>query len=156
MMRNAIFAAVALCPMLIHAQAASPAQTGSSAQGTTLQSALRQPAMLAASSSAAAATPSPRVSTGVTAPKLLQKVEIAESKDWGWAASEEQKTAVVSLVVDATGKPSDVHVVQSLGAERDRDLMASVSQYRFQPGTLDRVPTPIEVTLTIRIVNGRK
>jgi len=143
--------------MLIHAQAASPAQTGSSAKGTTLQSALRQPEMLAASSSATAATPSPmRVSTGVTAPKLLQAVEIAESKDWGWAASEEQKTAVVSLVVDATGKPSDVHVVQSLGVERDRDLLAAVSQYRFQPGTLDHVPTPIEVTLTVRIVNGRK
>jgi hypothetical protein len=113
--------------------------------------------MLAASTAAAAATPTPvRVSTGVIAPKLVETVEIAESKDWGWAPYEEQKTAVVSLVVNPSGKPSELHVVQSLGGERDKDLLAAVSQYRFQPGTLDRVPTPVEVTLTLRIVNGHK
>jgi TonB family protein len=153
-MRKIVLAAVALCPMLIHAQAILPAQPQSAAPNAALVSKLNTPA--APGTPAVAATPTKaavRVSTGVTFPRLIETSSVLENSTWTWAPAETSKTAVVKLTVDEKGTPSNVQVVRSLGTAMDRDLVAAVSQYRFKPGSLNHEAIPVEVELTVKILN---
>jgi outer membrane biosynthesis protein TonB len=153
-MRKTILAAVALSPMLIHAQVNSPAQPQSAGTSAVLESRLAAPKTPGAPAKAAVPVRTPeRISSGVTFPKLIATEEIVESADWQWRPTEAERVAVVRFIVDPTGKPSQVHIVQSLGAVGDGDVLTAVSHYRFQPGTLDRQPVPIEITLTVNILN---
>jgi outer membrane biosynthesis protein TonB len=148
-------AAVALCPVLIQAQVNSPAPTQSAGQKTVLESRLAAPKAPGVSTDGTSVPVKHalRVSSGVVYPKLLEKVNIAESSAWHWRASEEEKLAVVKFFVDKDGKPSQVTMVQSIGPGMDNDVLASVSRYRFKAGTLNDEPTPIEVELTVQIQN---
>ena len=149
-MRKVIVATLALTPMLLHAQANSPAQTQSSPAPTTLQSKLVQPKELNASEAVAHSTTPVRVSTGVAAPKLIHTVAIESDSDWiprGFT-SFDRKT-VVEMTVDATGKPSNLKIVKSLGPVMDHNVLAAVGQYRFAPGTLDGAPTAVPVNLNV-------
>ena len=81
-MRKVIVATLLLTPMLLHAQANSPAQPQTS--GTTLQSKLDQPKEFNSSDAAAhgtARTTPIRISTGVVAPKLISTVQIESDFD---------------------------------------------------------------------------
>jgi TonB family protein len=142
-MRTLILATLALSPMLVHAQANSPAQP----QAPTLQSRLEQPKDFAADHGSA--TSSFRVSTGVVAPKLIHSTEIASTDEWTVRRSTIDKKVVVEMLVDEKGVPSDLKVVHSIGAEMDKNVLVAVSQYRFKPGTLDRQPAAVPLTLEI-------
>jgi TonB family protein len=147
-MRKAILATLALSPMLLHAQANSPAQT--------LQSKVVAPKTFAASAATDGvhSTPSSRpVSTGVTAPKLISTVEIPSVNDFPRSFVSSEKTVVVSMIVHEDGKPSDLKIVRSAGTALDKNVLAAVSQYRFKPGTLDKQPTAIPVNLEITLVH---
>ena len=148
-MRKVIVATLALTPMLLHAQANSPAQTQSSPASTTLQSKLVQPKELNASEAVAHSTTPVRVSTGVAAPKLIHTVAIESDSDWIPRGFAFDRKTVVEMTVDATGKPSNLKILQSLGPQMDHNVLAAVSQYRFTPGTLDGAPTTIPVNLEV-------
>jgi TonB family protein len=150
-MRKVIVAALALTPMLLHAQVNSPAQTQSPASSTTLQSKLIQPKELNASEAdrGTANTAARRISTGVIAPKLISTVEIESDSSLTPKGFSFDRNTVVAMTVDATGKPSDLKIVDSLGSVMDRNVLAAVSQYRFAPGTLDGAPTAIPVNLHV-------
>jgi TonB family protein len=151
-MRKVIVAALALSPMLLHAQANTPAQPRSAA--TTMQSKLVAPEKLAAVNDNTVPAVKPlRISTGVIAPKLIHSTDVQIQPNPIWDAAI-NPTIVVSMVVDQTGKPNDLKVVKSLGTAVDQDVLAAVSQYRFQPGTLDNQPTPIELNLEITLQKG--
>ena len=155
-MRIAILATLALSPMLLHAQANSPAQTQSSANGPVLQSKVVAPKAFVASAATdgANSTPNSRpVSTGVTAPKLISTVEIPSVNDFPRSFVSSEKTVVVSMIVHEDGKPSDLKIVRSAGTTLDKNVLAAVSQYRFKPGTLDKQPTAIPVNLEITLVH---
>jgi TonB family protein len=153
-MHKAILAVAALCPMLIHAQANSPAQPQPAAQNTVLESRLATPKALGASTDGATPVATPaRISSGVTFPKVIETAELIESSDWHWTPAESQRLAVVKVLVDKNGQPSQVSMIQSLGAGMDGDVLAAVKHYRFQPATLDRQPVPVEVHLTVRILS---
>jgi outer membrane biosynthesis protein TonB len=145
-MRKVILATLALSPMLLHAQANSPAQP----QASTLQSRLEQPNDFAADRGAAASAPL-RVSTGVVAPKLIRATAIASTDEWYTRRSSIDKKVVVEMLVSEKGIPSDVKIVDSLGADMDKNVLDAVSQYRFKPGTLDdkvaAVPLKLEILL---------
>src|SRR5438309_5478788 len=114
-MRRVIAATLVLTPMLLHAQVNSPAKTQpQSTPSSTLQSSLVQPAELKDSGAAATATPV-RVSTGVGAPKLIHTVAIESDSSYVPTGFITDRETVLELVVDATGKPSNVKIVQSLG-----------------------------------------
>src|SRR5258707_9004375 len=141
-MRKVIVATLALTPMLLHAQANSPAQTQSPGTPSTLQSKLVQPKEFNASEAdhGTARVAPVRISTGVVAPKLISTVQIeSDSNETPRGFTLERKT-VVEMTVDATGKPSDLKIVGSLGPAMDHNVLAAVSQYRFAPGTLDGQP----------------
>jgi len=142
-MRKVIVATLLLTPMLLHAQANSPAQP----QSPTLQSKLIQPTEFNASEADHSAPA--RISTGVSAPKLVHTVAIESDTTFSGFAID-RKTEV-QMVVDATGKPSDLKVVRSLGAVMDKNVLAAISQYRFTPGTLDGQPAAIPVDLQVTL-----
>ena len=153
-MRKAILAALALSPMLLHAQANSPAKTQSSANGPVLQSKVVAPNALVASATTDGTPTSPRrVSTGVTAPKLISTVDIASVNSFPRTLANTDKTVVVSMIVHEDGKPSDLAIVRSVGAALDKNVLAAVSQYRFKPGTLDNAPTAVPLNLEITLIH---
>jgi|GEM_PF-985651 len=150
-MRKVIVATLALTPMLLHAQVNSPAQTQSSGTSTTLQSKLVQPKEFNASEAdhGTAHTAPVRISTGVVAPKLISTVQIESDSDATPRGFTLDRKTVVEMKVDATGKPSDLKIVGTLGPAMDHNVLAAVSQYRFTPGTLDGQPTTVPVNLEI-------
>lgn len=151
-MRKFVMAALVMSPMMIHAQANSPAQPKAS---TTLESRLVSPAAISSSADRGNLSTAPlRVSTGVTAPKLIHAVDVAASSDnWAWHVAGINRTSVVSMIVDTNGTPSNLKIEQSLGSEMDKNVLAAVSQYRFQPGSLNNQPTAVPVQLEIVIQN---
>jgi TonB family protein len=139
-MRKLIVAALALSPMMLHAQAHSPAPTQTSA--------LVRPNDLRAGNAATPTVAPLRISTGVKSPKLLSTVSIVEPVQ---NINTIDRLAVVSMIVDANGKPSDLKIVRSAGLLFDANVLSAVGQYRFTPGTLNNEPTAIPVTLEITL-----
>ena len=150
-MRRVIVATLALTPMLLHAQANSPAQTSSNAPAP-LHSKLIQPNEFNSSEANHGTVATIRISTGVVAPKLISTVPIESDSDRTSAFPAERKTKV-AMTVDATGKPSELKIVEPLGPVMDRNVLTAVSQYRFTPGTLDGTPTavPVDLEVVLRI-----
>jgi TonB family protein len=98
------------------------------------------------------------VGDGVTAPKLVfapdpEFTDKARRKKLGG-------TLIVSLTVDATGKPQDVRVSRSLadGVSRklrpiaqglDENAVKAVEQYRVEPAEFQGKPVPVETMVEI-------
>jgi TonB family protein len=156
-MRKVILAALALSPTLLHAQANSPTQPLPSSNAPIVQSKLNQPTDLgsAAGSDAnnAGTLTDARVSTGVISPKLLHSVSVSTEGDLVAALPNFERVAIVDLVVDEDGKPSDLKVTKSVGPAMDKNVLAAVSQFRFKPGTLDNQPTAVPVALEVILRN---
>lgn len=151
-MRKVVVAALALSPVLLHAQANSPAQPRTST-ASTLRAELILPTFGAPDSDGSTrASTHVRVSTGVIAPKLVHTVDVQSDSELV-PAYRFDRTVVVSLIVDPTGRPSDLKIVQSLNPVMDKNVLAAVSEYRFTPGALDDQPTSVPVTLAVVLRN---
>jgi TonB family protein len=72
---------------------------------------------------------------GTKPPVLLNNV-MAEFSDDA-KRNKIQGVVIVSLVVDEEGMPTDIQLVRGVGHGLDENAIAAVSQYRFQPATLD-------------------
>jgi TonB family protein len=152
---KAAAAALLLSPLMVHAQANTPAQPRA-AQAPVLQSSLIEPVGPTLSSASAADRPAAsattrRVSTGVVAPKLVHTVAVQEATTPLNELTAINRKAVVSMIVDETGKPSDVKIVESAGVGMDEAVIESVNQYRFQPGTVSGQPVAFPLNLHITI-----
>jgi TonB family protein len=137
---------------MVHAQASRLAQP-QAAQAPVLQSSLAIPAGLMLSSSAD--TPAPgsvaeRISTGVVAPKLIKTVPVEENT-FSATSYKHTREAMVSMIVDESGKPTNVKIVQSAGADLDRSIVESVKQYRYKPATVSGEVSPVQVNLHLLI-----
>ncbi len=88
-----------------------------------------------------------RSSDQVSAPKLIHVVNRTLREEDALAG----KTVAVRMTVKTDGVPTDLKVVQSAGPEADKDTLAAVSQYRFQPGMLNHLPTESSVTVRLRL-----
>jgi TonB family protein len=151
-MKRTIVAILALAPAALFAQTATPAQPSST---PVLQTSVSQPASLVAAKSSmdrtsVAKTPL-QISTGVVAPKLVHSVEIDHQRATLTKVPGKDSVVVVSMLVDATGKPTNLKVVKSEDPFTDRGVLETVSQYRFQPGTLDGQATALPVTIEYTI-----
>jgi hypothetical protein len=154
-MRSVIVATLALTPMLLHAQANSPAQTQTS-PSSTLQSKLVQPKEFVASEADRGTVAPIKISTGVIAPKLISTVLIESDYDTSPRGFFVERKTVVSMLVDATGKPSDLKIVKPINPVMDKNVLSAVSQYRFTPGTLDGQPTTVPVNLEVVLRNSSR
>ena len=142
-MKRTLVAILALTPSVLFAQATVPAQPVST---PVLQSSLVKPAHFAELKSAdPKAAPTPvRVTTGVIAPTLLTRPEMGQDSP---AILKISRTVVLDLVVDPSGKPTDIKVVTADNEFAGADAVKAVSQYRFKPATLDGQPTAIPMRL---------
>jgi len=152
MTRSVFLAALALTPALVHAQATSPAQT---ATPQVLQARATPPAALKTATAADSGS-SVRVSTGVVAPKLIKKADVNAIPGLAEAFIPGDATVVVNMTVDATGKPTDLSIAQGFGPVVDQEVLNAVSQFRFQPGTLDGQPFALPVRLEVLIQHSAK
>jgi TonB family protein len=134
-MRKLIVAILSLSSLMLHAQANSPAPTQVASNGPAPQSR--------------------RISTGVIAPKLIYKIDVvADSSNEARLLSNDYKV-VVGMIVDKTGKPSDLKIVKSAGStDVDASVLTAVSQYRFSPGTVSNQPIAVPVDLEVIISNS--
>src|ERR1700729_4223080 len=88
-----------------------------------------------------------KVGGDVSAPLVIHSVE-PEYKD----AARNGKVSgnvLVSLLVDAHGNPSHVHVVQGLHMGLDERALEAVRQYKFKPGMRDGKPVRVELTIVV-------
>ncbi|MBW4038993.1 MAG: TonB family protein [Acidobacteria bacterium] len=149
-MKRTMLAILAISPVLLHAQAKSPAQPSST---PVLQSSNTQPAAFAAVSASDRdiAAPAPvRISTGVTPPTLIHSVNVDTNHILQMPVGQPQNVTV-DMIVDENGKPSNVKVVKSADIFTDRGVVSAVNQYRYKPATLNGSPVPMAVTLQFTI-----
>ena len=143
-MRKALLATLALSPVLLHAQANSPAQPQA-----TLESRLAAPAV----PGAATTTKALRVSTGVVSPKLIHSISVSSENTFPWGITGSEKTVVVGMIVTPQGVPTELKIVKSAGPELDHNVLAAVAQYRFKPGTVSDQPVAFPVNLEINLLS---
>jgi len=55
------------------------------------------------------------------------------------------------MTIDASGKPTDLKVIQSTDKFTDEAILAAASQYRYKPATLNGSAVPMEMTVNFRI-----
>ena len=114
--------------------------------------------VLAATASAAVAvrftpdivkTPVYEVGKEATAPILIK----APNPDYPAAARNKPGTdkvvCVVGMIVDESGIPRDVHIMNSTNKDFDKDALAAVQQYRFQPALHEGKPVPVSLRVEV-------
>jgi TonB family protein len=132
-MRNVAVAILSLSSFMLQAQASTPAQTETANSGSASIH---------------------RVSTGVIAPKLVYKVDVTADSSRTASMLNNETTVVVGMVVDKSGKPSDLKIIRSAGPAVDSSVLAAVSQYRFTPGTVSNEPIATPLNLEVVISNS--
>jgi TonB family protein len=84
---------------------------------------------------------------GVTAPYVIEKQAPPYSEDARVAKL--QGTVLISLLVGEDGQPRNLRVLKSLGLGLDENAVASVSRWRFAPGTKDGQPVAVPSTVEV-------
>ncbi len=90
-----------------------------------------------------------QVGNGVTAPVATYQPEAEFSEEARRAKYE--GTVLIGLIVDAQGKPQNVHVVRSLGMGLDEKALEAVRQYRFKPAFNRALGKPVPVMVNIEV-----
>lgn len=104
--------------------------------------------VLAAMSLAAQVPEEPlRIGPGVTAPRLLRKVEPKYSAEA--LKLRIQGTVMLDIVVATTGRATEMIVLSPLGFGLDEQARAALAQWRFTPGQKDGRPVPIRATVQV-------
>lgn len=94
-----------------------------------------------------AGVPALRVGAGVTAPRLLFKVEPAYSEDARLAKY--QGTVLVGVDIGTNGLAQNMRVIRGLGLGLDEQAFKAIAQWKFQPGTKDGEPVPVTATIEV-------
>lgn len=125
-----------------------PAQTVTNGQGAVLI-ASNNVTESAPATDATLSAPGRRISTGVTAPKLISNpvVRVAVS-DFPFANLTNEHV-IVGFRVDEKGVPQNVHLLQSVNQAVDARILAAVREYRFEPAKLDDQNVAMDVRLNV-------
>jgi TonB family protein len=88
--------------------------------------------------------------SGVTLPKIVSEVKPQYTPEAMRAKIE--GTVILTAVVRTDGTPSDIEITKSLDTEYglDKQAVAALSQWRFEPGLKDGKPVPVRVTVEMR------
>jgi TonB family protein len=84
---------------------------------------------------------------GVTAPKVLHKIDPEYTKDARDAKI--AGTVVLSLEVHPDGRAHNLHVEQSLDPGLDHNAIEAISQWEFEPGKKDGKPVAVAATIEV-------
>lgn len=88
-----------------------------------------------------------RVGDGVSAPKVLGKVEPEYTEEA--RAAHVEGSVVLSVVIGTDGVVHDVSIVRSLEPGLDRMAADSLQKWRFQPGQLKGEPVAIRASIEV-------
>lgn len=88
-----------------------------------------------------------RVGGGVTAPKLLFKVEPAYSEEA--RATKVQGTVLLKVTIDVDGRAKDVQVIKGVGMGLDEKAVEAINAWRFKPGELGGAPVPAQAQIEV-------
>jgi protein TonB len=84
---------------------------------------------------------------GVTNPVPIYRPEPQYSEEARKAKW--QGAVLLSLVVDETGKPTDIKVIRPLGLGLDEQAIKAVSMWTFKPGTLNGKPVKVQAQIEV-------
>ncbi len=148
-MKRTMLAILAISPLMMHGQVKSSAQPGST---PTLESSNVQPAAFAGiklqtitqSQPSFVFRPASRHRCFCTRWTLIATI-------FWQVNAEDDRVVRVAMTIDASGKPTDLKVIQSSDQFTDEAILAAASQYRFKPATLNGSAVPIEMTVNFKI-----
>jgi TonB family protein len=88
-----------------------------------------------------------RPGRGVTPPRVIYQTDPEFSEEARKAKY--QGTCVLSVVVDENGRPTNIHVLSTLGMGLDEKAMESVKNWKFEPGMKDGHPVPVVIAVEV-------
>ena len=88
-----------------------------------------------------------RVGHGISAPKLIAKVE--PSYDEGDRAAGVAGTVVLSVEIEPDGRAHNAVVVRGLTPGLDQKALDAITQWQFQPGMKDGAPVTVLATIEV-------
>jgi TonB family protein len=88
-----------------------------------------------------------RMGKGITAPRLIYQTDPEFSEEARKAKY--QGNCVLGLVVDASGLPTNIRVLNSLGMGLDQKAIESVKNWRFEPGKRDGRGIAVEIAVEV-------
>jgi TonB family protein len=90
-----------------------------------------------------------RIGKGVTAPGILTKAEPKYTEEARKAKL--SGSIQLSIVVDATGAPTQIAVLRPLGMGLDEAAVQAVSQWKFKPATKDGAPVSVVAQIDVTL-----
>jgi protein TonB len=104
-------------------------------------------AVLRPATAIASQVPSTKPGNGVTAPVLIHSVEPEFSEE----ARNAKRSGIVKLLadIDASGRPRNIRVVQSLGMGLDERAVGALELWLFKPGTKDGKPVAVSALVEV-------
>jgi hypothetical protein len=99
----------------------------------------------------ASAPTSRPISTGVTSPRLVHSQPITIPADALQASTTGPLTVELSLKLDETGTPTDIHVTRSLNQQADARIVSAVRQFRWTPAVLNNKTIPLDLNLIVNV-----
>lgn len=87
------------------------------------------------------------VGGGVSAPEVIYSPDpqfTAQARQ-----ADYQGTVAIQLIVDAEGRPQDIHVVRHLGMGLDEKAVEAVRQYRFRPAMYEGHPVVVQMIIEV-------
>jgi periplasmic protein TonB len=88
-----------------------------------------------------------RPGRGVSAPRVIYQTDPEFSEEARKAKY--QGTCVLGLIVDANGRPTNIHVINALGMGLDEKAIESVRNWKFEPGQKDGHPVAVEIAVEV-------
>jgi TonB family protein len=88
-----------------------------------------------------------RVGDGITAPKLLKKLEPAYTEEA--RAAKIAGTVLLQIVIDPNGLATDIQLVKGVGFGLDEKAVEAIAQWQFQPGMKNGVPVPVQAQIEV-------
>jgi TonB family protein len=88
-----------------------------------------------------------RIGGGVTAPKVLHKMEPEYTEEA--RVAKYQGTAVLAVEIDTNGVAKNIRIVKGLGFGLDENAVTAVRQWQFQPATKDGAAVTVQASIEV-------
>jgi TonB family protein len=88
-----------------------------------------------------------RIGKGVTPPRVIYQTDPEFSEEARKAKY--QGTCVLGLIVDASGRPTAIRVINALGMGLDEKAIESVKNWKFEPGKKDGHDVSVEIAVEV-------
>jgi TonB family protein len=84
---------------------------------------------------------------GVIAPRVIYQTDPEFSEEARKAKF--QGNCVLGLIVDANGRPTNIHILNALGMGLDEKAIESVKGWKFEPGKKDGHDVAVEIAVEV-------